>query len=136
MPLVHTEAVSYWLRLYAARNHDDLTPVRSPVRLNDCRGQPSRPGSRCENFLYVFKAARRAARAAEHGGVAGPSAGAPGRTDPNAGRLARTAKYGHGPRGSTLGVQGHGGFDKGTLAAARIGLKRACQEGARSWASV
>ena len=33
-------------------------------------------------FLYGFKAARRAARAAEHGGHARPSAGAPGRTGP------------------------------------------------------
>ena len=45
------------------------------------------------------------------------------------------AKYGRGPR-STQGDQGRGGFDKGTLAAARIGLKRARQEAARSRASV
>jgi hypothetical protein len=39
-------------------------------------------------------------------------------------------------RGSTPGDQGHVGFDKGTLAAAPIGLMRAGQKAARSRASV
>jgi hypothetical protein len=89
----------------------------------------------CEYFLYVFKAARRAARAAD-------SARSPllplalpqrRRRTPVGWREQRGTDTG---RGSTPGVQGHAGFDKGTLAAARIGLERACQEAARSWASV
>ena len=54
----------------------------------------------------------------------------------DAGRLARKSELRTRAAGSTPGGQGHGGFDKGTLAAARIGLKRACQEAARSRTSV
>jgi hypothetical protein len=88
-----------------------------------------------ESFLYVVKAARRAARAAD-------SARSPllplalpqrRRKTPVDWREREARNAG---RGSTPGGQGHGGFDKGTLAAARIGLKRACQEAARSRASV
>ena len=55
----------------------------------------------CANFLYGFKAARRAARAAEHGVLAGiyPLA-LRLRTAPDAGRLARKPEIGA-ARGST-----------------------------------
>jgi hypothetical protein len=76
----------------------------------------------CADLLYGSKAARRAARAAD----SPRSSPLPQRRAPNAGRLSPKAPDG----------QGHGGFDKGTPAAARIGLKRACQEAARSQASV
>ena len=49
----------------------------------------------------------------------------------NAGRLARKAKYGRGPR-STQADQGRSGFDKGTLAMAHIGPMRAGQKPAQS----
>ena len=86
-------------------------------------------------FCTVFKAARRAARAADSARTPLLPLALPQRRrlTPVGWREKRSTDTG---RGSTPGVQGHGGFDKGTLAAARIGLKRACQEAARSRASV
>jgi hypothetical protein len=91
--------------------------------------------SLCENFLYGFKAARRAARAAATAASASAPAGAPAaagqtpvgwREDLDERRAAvRTEQF-----------PSRGKFDKGTLAAAQIGLKRACQKPARSRARV
>jgi hypothetical protein len=47
----------------------------------------------CEKFLYGFKAARRAARAADTAARPALTPGLPCRTVPNAGRLARRPKY-------------------------------------------
>src|SRR5215469_10422491 len=92
--------------------------------------QDTRVESRvCENFLYVFKAARRAARAAATAACA--SAGAPAA----AGRTPvgwREDLDDRRAAGHTEQLPSRGGFDKGTLAAAQIGLKRACQRPARS----
>src|SRR2546423_690067 len=92
-------------------------------------GHPS-PTPACENFLYGFKAARRAARPA-----------ATARTPPlpltlplrrrqrrSAGAKDRSTFGPPPPRGS----KGRGGFDKGTLAMAQIGLTGAGQKPARS----
>jgi hypothetical protein len=81
----------------------------------------------CENFLYVFKAARWAARAAATAACASAPAGAPAAAGPTP--VGWRDKPGPcGPQ-STEGSQGRGGFDKGTRAAAPIGLERADPEG-------
>ena len=77
------------------------------------------PSRLCENFLYGFKAAPRAARAADSAGTAE----LPLRSRP-AGLCRRPA----GAKSKGLGPQNprksrsRGGFDKGTLAAAPSGL--------------
>jgi hypothetical protein len=48
----------------------------------------------CENFLYVFKAARRAARAARHGAHAFAPAGAPATAAPTPGGWRESMKPG------------------------------------------
>ena len=77
----------------------------------------------CENFLYRFKAAPRGRSRRRLGRRSRAPAGAPARLA-QAGRLARKACNVRG-RGTTRSHQGRGGFDKGTLAAALIGLMRA-----------
>ena len=85
----------------------------------------------CADLLYTFKAARRAARAANSARTPLLSLALPQRRrlTPVGWRERRSTDAG---RGLTPGVQGHGGFDKGTLAAAHIGLMRAGQKPARS----
>ena len=81
----------------------------------------------CENFLYVFKAARRAARAA----ATAAFASAPARAPAAAGQTpvgCRDKPSPCGPRPAEK-FQGRCGFDKGTLAAAQIGLTRAGPKG-------
>ena len=91
--------------------------------------------SPCENSLYGFKAARQAARAAASARSPQLPLALPQRRRPTpvGWRGQRSMDTG---RGSAPDGQGRGGFDKGTLAAARIGLKRACKEAARSRVSV
>jgi hypothetical protein len=88
----------------------------------------------CENFLYVFKAARRAARAADTARSPQLPLALPQRR-----RLApvgwRESEAESGPPKPGKS-RGRSGFDKGTLAAAPIGLMRAGQKSARSRASV
>ena len=87
----------------------------------------------CANFLYVFKAARRAARAAD-------TARSP--LLPLALPLRRRRRRSAGAKAERQRaaidseVPGRGGFDKGTLAMAQIGLTGAGQKPARSPDSV
>jgi hypothetical protein len=87
----------------------------------------------CENFLYRFKAAPQGRSRRRHGGQASAPADAPAPARLNAGRLARKVFSRSGPQLKPQeGHRGRGGFDKGTLAAALIGLLRAGQKPARS----
>ena len=84
----------------------------------------------CENFLYGFKAAPRGRSRRRHGAQAVALAGAPLRPGQ---RRSAGATSGRSWSRLQLGkLQGHGRFDKGTLAAALIGLMRAGQKPARS----
>jgi hypothetical protein len=83
----------------------------------------------CENFLYGFKAARQAARAADS--APRPSLSLARRSGrANAGRLARKAKY-LGAAINRVSFWDVSGFDKGTLAMAHIGLTGAGEKPAR-----
>ncbi len=95
------------------------------------RSQASQDRPPCENFLYVFKAARWAARAAASAAFASAPAGAPA----TAGQTPVGWREDLGDRRAAVRTEqfpSRGGFDKGTLAAAQIGLKRACQGATRS----
>ena len=84
----------------------------------------------CEDFLYGFKAARRAARAAATAPRPSLPLALPLRPAPApVGWRERRRPLGRGQSGK---FQGRDGFDKGTLAAAPIGLMRAGQKPARS----
>src|SRR5262249_3290180 len=92
------------------------TVAHHPMEDNRCRSLST---ATCENFLYYFKAAPRAARAADTAARPPLPLTLPLRPA-HAGRLARRAQsFGAAKPGSH---QGRGGFDKGTLAAAHIGL--------------
>ena len=84
----------------------------------------------CENFLYGFKAARRAARAVDAARTPPLPLALPLRR-----RLAPVGwrdKQVHRGRNHSERSRGRGGFDKGTLAMAQIGLTGAGQKPARS----
>ena len=88
------------------------------------------PTPACENFLYGFKAARRAARAAD----SAPRPSLPLALPLRPGQRRSAGAKGRVPSGPLKpgSHRGRGGFDKGTLAAALIGLMRAGQKPARS----
>ena len=116
--------------------HDEADPSRSsrPIRRSRCvkhqAGQhslcpgppcpPWAPGMPCENFLYVFKAAPRAARAADTAGAAGlPLTLPPGWPQRRSAGAKTFPVRGRGQNRQES--PGRGAFDKGTLAAALIG---------------
>ena len=84
----------------------------------------------CENFLYGFKAAPRGRTRRRHGAHASASAGArtPAAPTPVGWRERRSTFE----AATVQKFQGRGGFDKGTLAMAQIGLMRAGQKPVRS----
>ena len=92
--------------------------------------RPGQPASQpCENFLYVFKAARRAARAAAMARSPSLPLALPlrRRQRRSAGAKSGNASGRAQPRSSRAAA----GFDKGTLAMAQIGLTGAGQKPAR-----
>ncbi len=85
----------------------------------------------CENFLYVFKAAPRAARAADTAGAAGlPLTLPPGWPQRRSAGAKTFPVRGRGQNRQES--PGRGAFDKGTLAAPLIGLIAGRQKPARS----
>jgi len=107
--------------------------MSSSVTLSRCKFREERAEllhRACENFLYSFKAARKGRSRRRLGGRSRTPADAHARlaqAHPSAGTKASSS----GPLTDRQLNWGRDGFDKGTLAAAHIGLMRAGQKPAQ-----
>ena len=121
------------VHLILARVNDQSESDTAPAAAPELAGLPrcrALSCAACENFLYGFKAARRAARAAATARTPPLPLALPLRRRQRR-RLARKTEV-PSDRRPPRGSKGRGGFDKGTLAMAQIGLTGAGQKPARS----